>query len=109
MKKIITIVAVVLVSIILVGMYKFNNLASKESYSVDRDKNLCDEDGNRYKNIEEAKKAGLKEFQVGATFCPEYKMDPSWDMNKDGINDCYESNSCSKNIDYMSPRDEPKT
>ncbi len=106
MKKIITIVSVVFVSIILVGMYKFNNLASKESHGIERNNDLCDADGNRYKGIEEAEKAGLKAYEFGATFCPEYKMHPSWDVNKDGINDCYESNSCSKKIDYMSPRDE---
>ena len=82
------------------------HLASKERYSVNRNNDLCDENGNRYKNIEEVKKAGLAESKFGATFCPEYKMDPSWDINKDGINDCYETNSCTKKIDYMSPRGE---
>jgi len=72
--------------------------------NTNRSDDLCDENGNRYKNSIEAKKAGLVEAEFGATYCPEYKMHPSWDLNHDGINDCYEGHFCSKGIDYMRPR-----
>ena len=65
---------------------------------------LCDENGNRYANTEEARQAGLSDAEFGATYCPEYKMDSSWDLDNDGINDCYNDNSCSKDLDYMSSR-----
>ncbi len=86
----------------------------KQGYDVDgnkieqknenRNDDLCDRNGNRYKDAKEAKNAGLAEAEYGATYCPEYKMHPSWDINNDGINDCYESNSCSEAMEYMNPR-----
>jgi hypothetical protein len=33
---------------------------------------VCDESGHRYLNGDMARKAGLKEEQFGATYCPEY-------------------------------------
>jgi hypothetical protein len=65
---------------------------------------LCDENANRYATMEEARAAGLSDAEFGATFCPEYKMHPSWDTNNDGINDCENDGSCNANSDYMSPR-----
>ncbi len=65
---------------------------------------LCDEHANRYDTAEEALAAGLDYAQFGATYCPEYKMHPSWDANRDGENDCYDDGSCSADADYMSPR-----
>ena len=102
MKKTISVVIAILLITIIATIYKFNYLEDKQDYYVVN--TLCDENGNRYKNDKEAKKAGLLEAEYGATYCPEYKMDPSWDINKDGINDCYENNSCSKELEYMSPR-----
>ncbi len=114
MKKTVIAVSTIVLFILIAGVYKFNYLAYKQGYTVDgttiaqknkhRSDDLCDENANRYKDAEEAQQAGLLEAEYGATYCPEYKMHPSWDTNKDGINDCYESNSCSKEMDYMSPR-----
>jgi len=65
---------------------------------------LCDEDANRYASMHEARAAGLSDAEFGATYCPEYKMHPSWDMNNDGINDCVPEKNCNANTDYMSRR-----
>jgi hypothetical protein len=65
---------------------------------------VCDESGHRYTNSTQAKKSGLKESEFGATYCPEYKMHSSWDVDNDGKNDCYKNNSCTAELDYMSPR-----
>ena len=65
---------------------------------------LCDENANRFKSSKEARAAGLHDAEYGATFCPEYKMHPSWDANKDGINDCVGEGSCGAHHDYMSVR-----
>ena len=35
-------------------------------------------------------------------------MDPGWDLNNDGKDDCYEDDSCSKDLDYMNPPVEGK-
>ncbi len=95
----------------LAGIYKFDYLAFWPGYTVDGNPipvhhpdDLCDEYGHRYRTAAEAEAAGLKPAQYGATYCPEYKMDPSWDRNHDGINDCYADNSCGPDQDYMSPR-----
>jgi len=32
------------------------------------------------------------------------RMHPSWDRNKDGINDCEDDGSCDDSIDYTKPR-----
>ena len=73
-------------------------------WDIDRNNDVCDKNRHRYTNAQEAIKAGVDESEFGATFCPEYKMHPSWDSDKDGINDCYENSSCSEKIDYMSPK-----
>ncbi len=75
---------------------------NNEKYRQEFD--VCDENGKRYKSAEDARHVGLKDEDFGATYCPEYKMDPSWDINKDGVNDCYDDNSCNSNSDYMLPR-----
>ena len=71
---------------------------------LEKENKVCDENGKIFKDSEEAKKFGLKDEEFGKTYCPEYKMDDSWDVNKDGVNDCYEEDICSKDLDYMSPR-----
>ena len=32
------------------------------------------------------------------------KMHPSWDQNRDGINDCEDDGSCDHTVDYSKPR-----
>ena len=113
-KNILLIIIIILLAIIFAGMYKFNYLSNKNNRNVDANKyiqethkrsdDLCDENGNRYKDEEEARNAGLNDAEFGATYCPEYKMHPSWDKNNDGINDCYDDDSCSSDKDYMSQR-----
>ncbi len=83
---------------------QIHKLLLKKSFDAWNKNDLCDENGYRYKNEKEALQTGLKQSEFGATFCPEYKMHPSWDKNKNGINDCYEEGICSKYLDYMSPR-----
>jgi len=88
------------------------NFQENEMNNIDTDgikfywsgEDLCDENGKRYKNWDETKDSGLKDSEFGATYCPEYKMDSSWDIDKDGINDCYNDGSCESGIDYMSPK-----
>lgn len=65
---------------------------------------VCDEQANRYASEQDALDAGLSYAQFGATYCPEYKMHPSWDADGDGENDCVKEGSCSSMSDYMSPR-----
>ena len=65
---------------------------------------LCDENANRYANSEQARAAGLTDAEYGATYCPEYKMHHSWDLDGDGINDCVSENTCGAHHDYMSKR-----
>ena len=65
---------------------------------------LCDAYANRYLNASEARAAGLLDAEFGATYCPEYKMHPSWDVDKDGVNDCETEGSCGPHHDYMSVR-----
>lgn len=33
-----------------------------------------------------------------------YRMHPSWDENKDGLNDCEDEGACGHTIDYSQPR-----
>lgn len=65
---------------------------------------LCDAYANRYLNVNEARAAGLLDAEFGATYCPDYKMHPSWDTDKDGVNDCESEGSCGPHLDYMSVR-----
>ena len=65
---------------------------------------LCDAYANRYLNANEARAAGLIDAEFGATYCPDYKMHPSWDIDKDGVNDCESERSCGPDLDYMSVR-----
>ena len=44
---------------------------------------VCDDKGNRYKNSEDAKDAGLNESDYGATYCPEYLEKPAIGGDKD--------------------------
>lgn len=79
MKKTLKIIAiafiVVVVTVIIAGMYKFNYLANKPDYDVD---------GNKIDTNQ-------------ATHW-------SWDLNHDGINDCEKANACDDSIDYSKPR-----
>jgi cell division protein FtsI/penicillin-binding protein 2 len=120
MKKLLVFLVSIVFIVILAGIYKFNfvnddvyfqnekgeyvNEYGKKIEFLWHKSDVCDENGKRYKDEEVAKKAGLKPSEFGATFCPEYKMHPTWDKNDDGINDCYDGASCSKDIDYMEPR-----
>lgn len=105
----------VILSIALAGMYKFNYLANQPGYDVDGNKiaspdyEVCDEKGKRYPNNDAALEAGLEYAQFGATYCREYKMHPSWDANKDGLNDCENDSSCDDSVDYSQPRHTNKT
>ena len=65
---------------------------------------VCAGNGTRYADGAAAEKAGLQPAEYGASMCPEYKMDPSWDTDQDGINACYRDNACREGADYMSPR-----
>lgn len=65
---------------------------------------LCDAYANRYLSANEARAAGLLDGDFGATYCPDYKMHPSWDIDKDGVNDCEPEKSCGPHLDYMSVR-----
>lgn len=104
------IILFVLLTIALAGMYKFNYLANQPGYDVDgnkaasQDYEVCDENGNRYPNNETALDAGLDYAQFGATYCREYKMHPSWDTDKDGLNDCEKDGSCDDFVGYSQPR-----
>jgi hypothetical protein len=65
---------------------------------------LCDARGTRFATAEAAIASGIAPEDFGATMCPEYKMDPSWDADGDGQNDCYNDGSCSAELDYQAPR-----
>ena len=45
-------------------------------------------------------------------YCEEYEeprcldqLDPSWDVNQDGLNDCESDDTCDDSVDYTAPRD----
>jgi cell division protein FtsI/penicillin-binding protein 2 len=90
-KKKIAIVFLIFISVILAGIFKFNILLNLDNYNIDRDKikekqnsekinkrgEYCDENGKRFAKPEDAVRYGLKYFEFGATYCPEYKMDSS--------------------------------
>ncbi len=65
---------------------------------------ICDYRMNTYADARAALDAGLALSEFGATYCPEYKMHPSWDVDGNQINDCWADRSCSVEMDYMSPR-----
>ncbi|MCW9035621.1 MAG: hypothetical protein OQJ97_15485 [Rhodospirillales bacterium] len=107
----IAIIVFVILIITLAGMYKFNYLSEQPGYDVDGNKikaskihEVCDENLKRYPSEQEALDAGLDYPQFGATYCPDYKMHPSWDVDKDGLNDCEKDGTCDNSVDYMSPR-----
>lgn len=101
--------SVIFLAVVLAGMYKFNYLANQPSYDVDGNKipedwTVCGSDGNQYSSAREASDAGLAYGQFGATYCPEYKMHPSWDADRDGLNDCQKEGSCDSTKNYSEPR-----
>jgi hypothetical protein len=78
MKRPIPIFAIVL--FVLLGVYLFATRNSGDVISPDNQVTYyedgtqityCDENGNRYNTVAEAKAAGLSEAQYGATYCPE--------------------------------------
>jgi hypothetical protein len=77
MKKIILLLISIVVIIALAGIYKFNYLSSQPGYDVD---------GNKIKTS----------IPTG--------LHPSWDVNKDGLNDCEDDGSCDHTVDYSQPR-----
>lgn len=83
MKRLIPIFVVVL--LVLLVVYLFATRNSSEIISPDNQVTYyedgtpityCDENGNRYNTVAEAKAAGLTEAQYGATYCPE-NLDPT--------------------------------
>ncbi|GEM_PF-2833133 len=102
-------IPVVVVTVVaLAGIYKFNYLASQAGYDADGnpivEPVVCDENLNRYPNEQAAIETGLDRSRYGATYCPEYKMHPSWDEDQDGLNDCYKTASCNPLADYMAAK-----
>ena len=77
MKKILILLISIIVIIVLAGTYKFNYLASQPGYDVD---------GNK----------------IDTTISK--SLHPSWDINKDGLNDCEDDGSCDHTVDYSLPR-----
>jgi cell division protein FtsI/penicillin-binding protein 2 len=91
MKKNIIIFSIIFIFVVLTGIFKFNILLNLNNYNIDRDKikekqnsekinkrgEYCDENGKRFAKPEDAVRYGLKYFEFGATYCPEYKMDSS--------------------------------
>ncbi len=74
---------------------------------AERKISFCDGEGNRYASEAEAQAAGLEPAEYGATYCPEYldpTMHPSWDADRDGINDCEADGICDDSVDYTQPR-----
>ncbi|MBY0538067.1 hypothetical protein K2P47_01560 [Patescibacteria group bacterium] len=78
MKKLILLTSIAV--FILTGFYLFATRNSEEVSSPDTEITYyedgtpvvyCDENGNRYNTVAEAKAAGLTEAQYGATYCPE--------------------------------------
>jgi hypothetical protein len=78
MKKLILLTIIAL--LILIGAYMFATRNSEVVSSPDSEITYyedgtpivyCDENGNRYNTVAEAKAAGLSEAQYGATYCPE--------------------------------------
>jgi hypothetical protein len=78
MKKLILLTIIAL--LILLGAYQFATRNSKVVSSPDNEITYyedgtpvvyCDENGNRYNTVAEAKAAGLSEAQYGATYCAE--------------------------------------
>lgn len=74
------------------------------SSNIENSYQVCDSNANRYNSAEDARAAGIQDSDYGATYCPEYKMHPSWDVNSDGVNDCEDDGSCNGHTDYMSAR-----
>lgn len=89
-----------------IGIYSFLILLAVTgcSFNTVQKGPLCDVYANRYLNAIEARTAGLEDEEFGATYCPDYKMHPSWDVDQDGINDCETEGSCGPELDYMSVR-----
>jgi hypothetical protein len=70
----------VILLISLAGMYKFNYLANQGGYDVD---------GNKIEIIDSPS-----------------TIHPSWDKNKDGLNDCEDEGICDHTVDYTQQRSE---
>jgi hypothetical protein len=52
----------------------------------------------------EARREHTATYDLNIKLTPIKKMHPSWDKNKDGINDCEEEGICDHTIDYTKPR-----
>ena len=52
----------------------------------------------------EARRYHLATFDMDILISTDNKIDPSWDVDKDGINDCEKDRSCDHTVDYSIPR-----
>ena len=52
----------------------------------------------------EARRNHLANFDIDIVISTDNKIDPSWDVDKDGINDCEKDRSCDHTVDYSIPR-----
>lgn len=53
----------------------------------------------------EARRNHIATFDLDITISTSTKMHPSWDADKDGINDCENDGSCDHTVDYSLPRE----
>ncbi len=52
----------------------------------------------------EARRDHLATFDIDIVISTDNKIHPSWDVDKDGINDCEKDGSCDHTVDYSIPR-----
>ena len=52
----------------------------------------------------EARREHIATFDLDITIFTDAKMHPSWDLDKDGINDCEKDGSCDHTVNYTLPR-----
>jgi len=52
----------------------------------------------------EARRNHLANFDIDIVISTDNKIDPSWDVDRDGINDCEKDGSCDHTVNYSTPR-----
>ena len=52
----------------------------------------------------EARREHIAKFDLDITISTDKKMHLSWDVDKDGVNDCEKDGSCDHTVDYSLPR-----
>ena len=85
-KTIIMVVVVMVLGVIGAGIYRFN-FTNDDIFVKKPDGTVVS-----YGKLENAAKAVPK------------RMDPSWDVNGDGINDCESDGTCDDSVDYTKPK-----